>query len=322
MTAGTAEHKELLGEVIEALGDLGLNARVEGDSLVVDGASVVLHLVSRAHPTPADLRSLIAESGGRSPVVIVADRISEAGRKVLRSDSWGWLDRRGHLRIWAPGIRVEAPLPATSGHPQASGNLWTQVGLEVVLHALSNPTEVVSARRVAPVIGRSVGATHEMIARFSASGLIGRRTRLPLLPDLFWEAAANWPDGEWVPLPLSIEEVAERTGPEALVRVDERAATLGGARVAAAGELPARCYVTSMAALRRLRGSVNRDLPTRSWVREPPIGWIPLNEEHPADDKHPWSVAAPMLCALRIAADPARGSEIIDDWGIVPKAGS
>jgi hypothetical protein len=26
-----------------------------------------------------------------------------------------------------------------------------------------------------------------------------------------------------------------------------------------------------------------------------------------------------MVCALRLAADPARGREVVDDWGIVPQ---
>ena len=39
------------------------------------------------------------------------------------------------------------------------------------------------------------------------------------------------------------------TTPGELVRVDERAATLGGAQIAAANDLPARCYVGSAAAV-------------------------------------------------------------------------
>jgi len=29
-------------------------------------------------------------------------------------------------------------------------------------------------------------------------------------------------------------------------------------------------------------------------------------------------VAHPMVCALRLAADPSRGREIVESWGIVP----
>ena len=323
VTAGTQEHEELIGELLEALDDLGVDARRDGDAVSVDGVRSVPLLVARAHPTPAELRSLVGEARGRGPAVVVADRISDAGRDVLRAEGWGWLDRRGHLRLWAPGVRVEAPLRTIAGERPTSGNLWTTVGLEVALHTLVHPNDEVTARRVAPEIGRSVGATHELVARFTAAGLIGRRTRLPLLPDLFWETAANWPDDDWTPRPVSIHDAGakvggDRVGGADLVRVDERAATLGGARVAAAGELPARCYVRSASALRRLRGLVDRDAPTRCWVRRSPVDWIPLHDDHPPDDEHPWSVAAPMLCAVRLAADPARGREIVEDWGIVP----
>jgi len=138
------------------------------------------------------------------------------------------------------------------------------------------------------------------------------------MPDLFWETAAHWPDDGWTPLAVPVGELGTRLGPEVVVRVDERAATLGGARIAAVADLPARCYLTSPAALRRARQSVDRDAPTRTWVRIPPVRWLPLNEAHPADEAHPWQVAHPVVCALRLAADPARGREIVEAWGIVP----
>ena len=318
VTAGTQEHEELLAELVDGLRSLGIDARSEDGALLADGTRRAPMLIERAHPTPADLSDLVRSGRADAPLIVVADRISEAGRAVLRSGGWGWLDRRGHLRIWSQGLRLDSELPGGDTRRPAGGNLWTTVGLEVALHALVDPTARVTARRLAPVIGRSVGATHEMIGRFSGAGLIGQRTHLPLLPDLFWETAANWPDDDWLPLPLTIEEVATRVDAEELVRADERAATLGGARIAAAGELPARCYVGSPAALRRLKGSVDRDAPTRCWVRPAPVDWVPLNAAHPPDGDHPWTVAHPMLCAVRLAADPARGREIVEDWGIVP----
>jgi len=319
VTSGTPEHDELLEELVESLRSLGLDARADSGTLGVDGVRHVVLLTARAHPTPADLAALTGASAGRGPAVIVADRISEAGRRVLREAGWGWVDRRGHVRVWAPGLRVESPVEGRDAHARStSGNIWTTVGLEIALHALVHPTELVTARRVAPAIGRSVGTTHELIARFSAAGLVGPRTHRPLLPELFWETAANWPDRDWTPLPVPLAEAAARVDAADLVRVDERAATLGGARIAAAGELPARCYVRSPGALRRLRALVDRDEPTRCWVRASPIEWVPLNDEHPPDAEHRWTVAHPMLCAVRLAADPARGREIVEDWGIVP----
>ena len=46
--------------------------------------------------------------------------------------------------------------------------------------------------------------------------------------------------------------------------------------------------------------------------------WVPENTDHPPTTAHPWRVAHPIVCALRLAADPARGQEIVETWGIVP----
>ena len=289
----------------------------------VDGQEVELRFEHRAHPTPAALSLLTDDPEDGRATVVIADRISEAGRSVLREAGWGWLDRRGHLRIWAPGLRLETPFEPPDRRPTRVGNPWTTVGLEVAVAALCDPDAPVTARRIAEVIGRSVGATHEMVGRFTELGLVGQRTRLALLPELFWETAAQWPDGGWTALPIPIDDLAAHVDTTDLIRVDERAATLGGARIAAAGDLPARVYVPSTQMLRRARALADRsegdDQPTRCWVREAPVNWLPTMDEHPPDADHPWWVAHPIVSALRLAADPARGREIVEDWGIVPE---
>lgn len=325
VTAQTQEYVDLGREVADAVGSLGLDVREVDGVLTVDGNRHVLNLVARAHPTPADLSQVVDASPTRLPALVVADRISEPGREVLRRAGWGWLDRRGHLRLWTAGLRLESPFGDGSAAGEASArsrvsNPWTTVGLEIAVAALVDPAEPVTARRVAPRIRRSVGAVHELIARFTEVGLVGPTTRLPLLPELFWETASHWPDDGWLPLPVELSELVAKIGPEGVVRVDERAATLGGARIPAAGDLPARCYLPSAGTLRRARAMVDRDRPTRTWVRRAPVTWLPENLDHPPDLAHPWRVAHPMVCALRLAVDPSRGREIVETWGIVPGA--
>jgi hypothetical protein len=309
-------------EVADAARRLGLDALPvsapggrDHDGLRIDGRAIELGIVERSHPHPREVRDLVEAVEG--PALLVADRISSAGRDVLRDAGWSWLDRRGHLRLWVSGLRVEAAVDLGGDDGRGGGTSpWTPVGLEVALHALCHPDVEVSARRTAAAIGRSVGGTQEMLSRFVDHGLIGRSTRLPLLPDLFWEAAAQWPDDGWLPLGADLTSVVDVLSPAEVVRVDERAATLGGARIPAAADLPARAYLTARSALRRVRSLAAGGEPPVSFVRVAPVRWLPDLDGIEPDDAHPWRVAHPVVCALRLARDPARGREVVEAWGI------
>jgi hypothetical protein len=315
-----ATSDELLDEVLDAIRSLGVDAVSTEDGLEIDGVGVCLDAIGRAHPHPAELRDLVASPRPTDAVpVVVADRVSDAGREVLRPAGWGFLDRRGWLRLWTVGLRVDTAVATRPRARAADADPWTGVGLEVALWALCHPSETMTARRVAGAIGRSPSYVHELIARFAELGLIGARSHRPLLPDLFWETAARWPDDGWVASGLDPDALADVVDASQLVRVDERAATLGGARIAAAGDLPARFYVASGPALRRMRNQrPQEDEPRRTLVRAAPVRWLPDLEDVPPTDDHPWRVAHPIVCALRLAADPSRGREIVDQWGIVP----
>ena len=315
------DQTELIEELLLALTELGVPVHAEGEGLFVDGVRIAPTLVARAHPTPADLTQVLQENRGRLPAMIVSDRVSEAGRAVLRDAGWGWLDRRGDLRLWAPGIRIEATVPGQRTARTKPLNMWTPVGLEIALAAMIEPEQTVTARKLAPKIGRSAGAIHELLGRFIEQGLIGKNTHKALMPDLFWEASAHWPDEGWLAVAATVDQIGTLLGASQVVRVDERAATMGGAKITAAGNLPARMYLTSPTALRKVRSLVDREQPTRSWVRLAPVTWLPDNENYPPTDTQPWRVAHRVVCALRLAADPARGQEIVEAWGILNEAG-
>jgi hypothetical protein len=270
-------------------------------------------VVDRAHPLPAELAELVARNDPGHGL-LVADRISEAGRQVLRDAGWSFLDRRGWVRIWVPGVRIDIADP--------TGDAWTTVGLEVALRGLCRPEEPMSARAVAADIGRSPSYVHDLLARFTHLGLVGARTRRVLVPDLFWETAAHWPDDGWTRVVGTPEDVVAVTGGDDLIRVDERAATWGGARIPAAGDLPARFYVTSAAVLRKVRAAGERadETVARTLVRVAPVRWLPDLDPLPPDADDRWRVAHPIVCALRLAADPARGREVVEQWQVVPGA--
>lgn len=309
---------DLQQELVDALSDLGLDATVVDGTVRVDGSTLDTRLIQRAHPTPAGLAALVADTPASRSALVVADRISRPGREVLRTAGWGWLDRRGHLRVWQPGLRIETDV--TSRIPRTSGdtaNPWTTVGLEIALAALIRPDDVLTARHLAPVIGRSVGAVQELIGRFAAIGLVGPTTRLPLLPEMFWETAAHWPDDAWTGLSLSPTDLVDHVDVDQVLRVDERAAAIAGARIPAAGDMPSRFYIRSAGAFRRLH-RFTTDTKPACHIRRVPVHWIPENPDHPTSAEHPIPLAHPIVCALRLGADPARGREIVEDWGIVP----
>jgi len=243
--ATTAEYSRELGEAIEAL---GLDVWVHGDHVVADGTAITLPVTERAHPHPGVVAGLVADH--EYPGLMVADRLSESARQVLRDAGWSWLDRRGHMRLWLPGLRIDAPIGLGQDTRSAVTSPWTPVGLEIALHALLHPQLEVSARSVARDTGR--------------------------------------------------------------------AATLGGAPIAAAADLPTRCYAPK-AAVRRLRPHSRTDEPARTWVRLAPVTWIPELAGFEPDEAHPWRIAHPIVCALRLATDEARGREIVEDWGVVPE---
>lgn len=307
----------LASELTEALDAMGMEAALDDGRLLADGTTIALPLLERAHPHPGEVAELVSAADG--PALIVADRLSEGARQVLRDAGWSWLDRRGHIRVWVPGLRIDTPIGLGGDLARGtSTSPWTPVGFEVALHALIHPDEEVSARRIARDTGRSPGGTQEILARFVSEGLVGRSSRLPLLPDLFWETSARWPDDGWTRLGVPLSEVVHLAAPSVPVRVDERAATLGGARIAAAGDLPARCYL-DRAGLRRVRpAAAAKGDDVHTWVRTAPVRWLPELEGFEPDPDHPWRVAHPVLCAIRLAGEGARGREIVEDWGVVP----
>ena len=73
-----------------------------------------------------------------------------------------------------------------------------------------------------------------------------------------------------------------------------------------------------------LPSEIGRVVPLSRSAREfqDIVVWLPENADHPPDADHPWRVAHPIVCALRLARDPARGREIVDGWGIVPGGGA
>lgn len=273
-------------------------------------------LIVRAVVTPAIAASLV-RARRRRPTVVVADRVSSGARDVLRKAGAGWLDRRGHVRVWAPGVRIETPTAPLGPHvpEDARGRLWGPVGLELAVWALCHPREPLRPRVVARELGRNPGYLSTMIGRFVDAGLVAARERLPLVPELFWATAEHWPAG-WVHLAerpdvLDVDEQAMLRVGEWVDAGDDAASALG-APLFGSGLAPM-LYVPDARTLRATADQlgVARGNRFAAAAQVAPVRHVPSTDLR---GRAPWQLAHPAVCALELARDPARGREILADW--------
>jgi hypothetical protein len=73
-----------------------------------DGSSVEVEVTAVSLATPEVVDRLAHWRGEGVVPVIVADEVPDSVRRVLDERDLSWLDRRGHLRLAAPGLVVDA----------------------------------------------------------------------------------------------------------------------------------------------------------------------------------------------------------------------
>lgn len=331
---------DLVSEVRHALGLLGVPAevrpgRVDADNLghlevALDGRTLDVVVITRADLRPAAAAALPELAGGvrTGPArtgLVVADRLAEHTRDVLRERGWGWLDRRrGQLRLWAPGLRLDAVLPAparpTAGTEARVRNPFSASGRRLALWLLLHPDEPASPRAIAREIGVSAGQISNLLRAFGAEALL-RRDRSPLVPELFWALADHWRPRRHALLALpSAEQLAEASELKAKQWVvgDTCAAAAYGAPVAVREGYPCDLYVPDQRALSWL---LNRcDPAPDATKRGATVAVAPVALVHdrrftrPDPSGGPWPLAHPVVVALDLAADRARGREVLEAW--------
>jgi hypothetical protein len=329
---------EAAADVKDALGSLGVEAVAgaggEPDLVVrlADGSTLAFEVQSLAAPSPSEVAKLVGRVRPVHHPVLVADRLVPASRSVLNEAGWGWLDRRGHLRLRAGSLIVDADVP---GIETSSGRsrpvLETDVGLDVACALLAFPEDRLSVRRTVEVTGRSLAAVHGALTGLRAAGLTDGSGK-PATPDLFWEVAPRWRPrriplgGSPQPgdarrtdqLGLGLDDVADTAG---WAVCDTVAANAYGAAAVVGGAFPPDFYVPSERIVRVARQVFGEaTFETRgSTVAVPPVAWacrrrvdtVKLGRDHPWAE---WPVVHPLFVALDLALDPSRGREILDGW--------
>ncbi|MBI4728352.1 MAG: transcriptional regulator [Acidobacteria bacterium] len=322
---------EDIAKVLSGLGFVAEPGAGRGDLVVRAGREAVpVEVEFAATPSTTAIGCLIAARRRRGPVgvrVLVADRVPLAGRELLRAAGWGWLDRRGHLRLWAPGqgllveTAVESLLPASGSSPDP---IRSRVRLEVAISLLLDPAMEVSVRALSRSLGRAPSAVSVALADLRGASLVTAGSK-PLVPELFDEVAGHWAP-ERTPLggAPSLEETRLLQRPAFNVEdldspgwalTDTQAARHYGAPVVVAGDQPPDFYVPSA---RALRDAVNQFglapvYEARACtVSIPPVGAAVCPRYRVADTI--WPLAHPLFVGLELARDRSRGREILDGW--------
>lgn len=309
-----------VGEVLEALARADMPSSESKDgALVVDGAEVPVEIQRLTVVTPAVARGLPDPPRGVVGIVI-ADRISEDARRELAARGWGWVDRRGHLRLWTKGLRIAAEIePLRSEAPsERFASVFPPVGIEVALALLQEPARDWTVTGLAAHVGRSAGGVSERLRALRQAGLVDRRNR-PIVPDLFWELVGPWHErpvalASFPGLDGPFEQLSWLGLPTDWVLTDTQAALLLGAPVIASSDGPPDFYVPQPS---MVEAAVSHFGPARgqpaATVR--PIRYAGVHTEAPFQ-RNPSGiqVAHPVVVALDLAHDRARGREVVEVW--------
>jgi len=320
-----------VASLLEALGRYSLLAATheEAGNPVVEVAGCRLTVEARSVVTAAEATELAKRWRRRpTPVVLVADRIAEAGREALAAAGINYLDRRGPLRVIAPPLVIDANVPTERPSPASRAPLASQVAKEVAIACLLTADQSHGVREVASFLDRAPSAVSKAMADLRAEGLLTSRNE-PLVPDLFHDLLNVWrarrfalmtqpsPDARNNPLAtdLGFDDPTETSG---WALTETVAAGIWGMPVVARGDYPPDFYVPSQAALdraRRILGAADSRDDRACTVAVTPVRLACLRRVAPKSGaSRGWPLANHIVVALDIAQDKARGLEILDGW--------
>jgi hypothetical protein len=177
------------------------------------------------------------------------------------------------------------------------------------------PSPLPAIREVARRLEASPAGVSQAVGRLTEAGLV-TRDRRAAVPALFWAVTDAWAP-VWQPL-----NAVPRPAP-GLVAVGTRAASALGAPVVASRGYPVELLAEDASVLRRLARSAsgetsNRHAPAR--VALAPSRAVFVIDERPSVDVKGHPVAPVAVVAASIAADPARGAEIVEQWKLTDRA--
>ncbi len=302
------------GRPIDALVDATIDQRV-----------LELAVVVKAYGTGPLARQLTASRpslpGGAVPI-LVAERITSEGRQVLDDAGWSWFDRRGHMRLRAPGIRVDADISAEADRPivrRQRAPVSGRAGLVVAYWLCSHPASVLSPSHDASVLRLAPSTISVTTRRLADAGLVDERGR-GVFPELFFELSEAWQPGHVWLAAAPQPSVDQNPDPAAgrWTRTGSLAAAAYGAPIVVAEGGPVELYapgpIDLTLAVRRY-GSAEAGTGA-AVVSIAPVRAVVEPPEAPTEVPQiaGWPAAPVLTVALDLAQDRARGREILSTW--------
>ncbi len=323
-------------DLVRALHRLGATVSESAPGLEVsvgDGVVVLVRPVSRSVLSAGrahDVVRAVADEGPGVPVVI-AERIPAAARDVLTRAGVGWFDRRGHLRVQAAGLLIDADVPAaaTRAPRLAFPSGRTGVGAALAMLIASSSTDDGDWASVAPTIseiadlaGVAVSGASTAMKTFRSLGYLNGDGS-PVVPDLFWATVEHW-GPRWVGLAQPIDADAGLVVrlDANLVDLDAPGWCVAGDAAAAAwhaptlgGDVGARqWYVPSLDVLDMLRWTLGQTSPGERAAAFVSVAPTPVLCRRRVDRGIGSPVEPLVAAALDLALDQARGPEALESW--------
>ena len=286
----------------------------------IDGRRVSFDVVPVAYAAGPRVQCLVGTPPGSHAPLVVSDRITSDARRVLEESGWSYLDRRGHLRLRAPGILVDTEIPPTSTPTQESDPrepLAGAAGLAVAYRLLVLPDQPVTPTKSGT--GFAPSTISVALRRIRDAGLVDSEGR-PIVPELFWALAERWrPRRRWLAQAPDPSEAGSDPAASGWRLTGTSAAVELGAPVVVSGS-PLDFYVPGPAALTialRRHGLAPDPAVAAASVAVPPVSAV---TSEPASRRAAgWPLAHPVAVALDLAQDRGRGREILQDWNPVER---
>ncbi|OHV43678.1 transcriptional regulator [Pseudofrankia sp. BMG5.36] len=327
--------------VVDALLQLGVEARPPGTGadggvdLVVDPAGVAvpvelkrLSLVSEGIATQLLAASRTPSGSGGPVLMVVADRVTEAARKLLIEQRAGYYDLRGRIALRSISLVIDAEVSPMVTNGERSQGLSGKAGLEVGVELLMEPRAGVVVRELARRLGRSASTVSQVLAALRRDHLVDA-TNTVTDSRLFWQLAERWPTGRTYL--ASPPDPGDTTGVGKALRfglhngedetgwalTDTAAAVAYGAPVAVRADQMPDFFIPDHAVLRRattLLGSATTPAQAQAAVRVAPVAAACARRVELLPDRWRWPLAHPLFVALDLAQDEGRGREILDAW--------